>query len=79
VTPGPDSPLATSPKTVYHLAMRYTHLGTLCLAVPVVVGLALAGCGKGNKGEGGGVGVTAGSELTILFSAGNNGEIEPCG
>ncbi len=70
--------LVTSPKTVYHLAMRYSHLGTLCVAIPAVLGLALGGCG-GDKGEGGGVGVAAGSELTILFSAGNNGEIEPCG
>ena len=57
----------------------YEHLVIGVVAV-AALGLAVAGCPKGSSGgDGGGAGVTAGSQLTILYSSNNDGEIEPCG
>jgi len=54
--------------------MKYAHIAFTGV---LAAGLGLVSCDK--PSEGGGAGVPAGTELSILFTSNNNGEIEPCG
>ncbi len=59
--------------------MRNTPISVLSsLALMTLIGGTI-GCGNDEGGEGAGVGVSAGTELTIMYSNNNDGEIEPCG
>jgi len=54
--------------------MKYAHIS---MTGVLAASLAFAACN--DPAEGGGVGVPAGTELSILYTSNNNGEIEPCG
>ena len=54
--------------------MKYSHIA---ITGVLAAGFSLGACNQ--PAEGGGVGVPAGTELSILYTSNNNGEIEPCG